>query len=74
MATQRAWRRSGRPVVSRFPSAWVQDALDLLERDGEVRVDVATLGHRSAFVGAVLSTLPGVEVDTRPAVVRCRSP
>ena len=53
----------GRPV----PIQWVQDAFDLLLRDGEVVVDVETLGHRGAFVGAVLATIPG-------AVVRSTTP
>jgi hypothetical protein len=44
--------------------------MDLLARDGEVTVDVETLGYRSAFVGAVLSTLPGARMlATRPARV-----
>src|SRR3712207_747867 len=38
----------------------VQAALDLLARDGEVEVSVEALGHRSAFCGGVLLTLPGV--------------
>jgi hypothetical protein len=46
---------SGKPV----PIAWVQTALDRLEADGEVEVSVESLGHRSAFVGAVLASLPG---------------
>jgi hypothetical protein len=50
----------GKPV----PIAWVQGALDLLEREGEVVVDVDTLGYRSAFIGAVLAMVP----DTRTAL------
>jgi hypothetical protein len=41
----------GQPV----PIAWVQDALDRLERDGEVEISVASVGHRSAFIGDVLA-------------------
>jgi hypothetical protein len=48
----------GEPV----PIKWVQDAIDVLVRDGEVAVDVETLGHRSSFVGAVLAILPGTVV------------
>ena len=48
----------GKPV----PIEWVQNALDMLERDGEVTIDVETVGRRSAFVGAVLSTLAGAKV------------
>jgi hypothetical protein len=50
---------AGRPV----PIEWLQDAADLLEEKGEVTVDVETLGHRSAFVGAFLATLPGAVVS-----------
>jgi len=52
----------GTPV----PIEWVQDAMDMLEQDGEVRVNVDTLGFRSAFVGAVLATLPGASVSPSP--------
>lgn len=53
----------GEPV----PIEWVQDALDRLYRDGQVLISVKSLGHRrSAFVGAVLGTVPGVEIDERP--------
>jgi hypothetical protein len=55
---------SGNPV----PVQWLEDAVELLVRDGEVIVDVATLGHRSAFVGAFLATLPGTVV--RPTTPR----
>lgn len=56
----------GQPV----PIAWVQDALDQLVRDGEIAINVGTLQYRSAFVGAVLATLPGATKSLRPAVVR----
>jgi hypothetical protein len=46
---------NGQPV----PIAWVQDGLDLLARTGDVEVHPDTLEHRSAFVGAVLLSLPG---------------
>jgi hypothetical protein len=61
------------------PIKSIQDAIDMLVRDGEVTVDVETLGHRSSFVGAVLATMPGTVVrstvprrvavvpETRPA-------
>lgn len=54
----------GRPV----PIEWLQDAIDLLVREGEVAVDVETLGHRGAFIGALLATLPGAIV--RPTTPR----
>jgi hypothetical protein len=34
-------------------------ARDMLEREGEVRIDVNTVGYRSAFIGAVQAMLPG---------------
>lgn len=55
--------------TSRSPSgqvvrvAWVQEALDRLERDGEIEISVASVGYRSALIGAVLQQLPGAEVD-----------
>src|SRR5690349_14044971 len=59
VATSRSPR--GQPV----PIAWVQAGIDALERDRVVRVDVATLGHRSAFVGAALRELPGAQVGVQ---------
>jgi hypothetical protein len=54
---------AGKPV----PIAWVQNAMDQLERDGEVTIDVDTVGYRSAFIGAVLATLPdAVVLPTSP--------
>jgi hypothetical protein len=61
---------TGQPV----PIADVQAAIDLLERDGEVVIDVETVGYRSAFIGAVLATLPGaVVLSTSPPRVALRS-
>jgi hypothetical protein len=59
-----ATRRSpqGQPV----PIAWVQAALDRLRRDGEVEISVASVGYRSAFVGAVLAALPGARTAQDP--------
>jgi hypothetical protein len=48
----------GRPV----PIVWVQEALDRLGAKGEVVINVASVGYRSAFMGAVLSTIPGAIV------------
>ena len=56
----------GRPV----PISWVQDALDRLVRDGQIEVSVESVGYRSAFVGAVLATLPGATTSLRPAGIR----
>jgi predicted RNA-binding protein with PUA-like domain len=52
----------GQPV----PIAWVQAALDRLLRDGEVAISVASVGYRSAFVGAVLAALPGARTAHNP--------
>lgn len=53
------------------PVAHVQQALDALYRDGELRIDKRTLGHsNTAFVGAVLAQLPDVESLTNPQRVR----
>jgi hypothetical protein len=51
----------------------VQEALDTLDSTGEVRLDKGYPGYRrAAFLGAVLRTLPDVEVQTRPRVIRRR--
>jgi hypothetical protein len=41
------------------PIQMVQSGLDRLQKAGELEISVASLGHRSSFVGAVLLTLPG---------------
>lgn len=59
----------GQPV----PIKWVQDAMDRLEADGEITIDVTTVGYRSAFIGAVLSTLPGAAIErTSPPRIALR--
>jgi hypothetical protein len=45
----------------------VQEGMDKLRAAGSIRITVDELGHRSAFVGAVLATLPGVQVTASPA-------
>jgi hypothetical protein len=52
----------------------VQKGLDKLRADGSVLVSVAELGYRSAFVGAVLGTLPGAQFAKNPATVTFREP
>jgi hypothetical protein len=57
----------GRPV----PTATVEEAINRLIGEGEVVIDVRSVGYRSAFIGAVLVTLPGAFVDpARPRVVQ----
>lgn len=68
VATKRS--PDGRPV----PVADVQRGLDLLRRSGSVDVKPGELGYRSAFVGAVLSTLPGAEVSERPPRITLAEP
>ena len=46
--------------------ARLQRAADRLFATGEMRIDVATLGYRSAFFGAVLAALPGTRVLDQP--------
>jgi hypothetical protein len=57
---------AGQPV----PIEWVQDALDRLVDEGEVEISVASVGYRSAFIGAVLASIPGLVESTHPRMVR----
>jgi hypothetical protein len=47
----------------------VQKGSDKLAAHRSIRVSVDELGHRSAFVGAVLATLPGARVTQNPATI-----
>lgn len=58
----------GQPV----PIAWVQDAIDMLLERGELVIDVDTVRYRSAFIGAVLSRLPGTTTALAPRRVILR--
>lgn len=60
----------GAPV----PIEWIQAAADRLYRDGELEISVPSVGHRSAFVGAILSTLPGIRPSTDPRWLRLSQP
>jgi hypothetical protein len=60
VATERS--TTGQPV----PIVWVQQALDRLVRDGQVDITPAVVGYRSAFIGAVLRTLPGAIIGVDP--------
>jgi hypothetical protein len=62
----------GKPV----PIAEIQAAADQLFARGEVEIDVSVVGYRSAFVGAVLATLPNTIARVNPrriALVRPRA-
>jgi hypothetical protein len=41
---------------------------------GEVKITPETVGYRSAFIGAVLATLPGANVTLDPLRVRLPEP
>ena len=56
----------GQPV----PVQWVQAALDALWADGEVIIHPDVVGYRSAFIGAVLRTIPGTAIGGSPPMVR----
>ena len=51
----------GKPV----PLEWVQSAIDNAA-EGEVEISTDSVEHRSAFVGAVLASLPGTRGDVNP--------
>jgi hypothetical protein len=54
------------PGGQRVDIASVQAAADRLYAEGAVTIDVATVGYRSAFIGAVLAALPGTRISLRP--------
>ena len=61
----------GQPV----PVGWVQSGLERLVETGEIEVSVPSLGYRSAFIGAVLLSLPGaVLVQATPPRIRLIGP
>jgi hypothetical protein len=60
---------SGKPV----PVEWVQSAADRLLVEGEIDISVASVGYRSAFIGAVLLTIPGTRKRMNPPGVALRS-
>jgi hypothetical protein len=58
------------PVVGEpVPIQSVQNAIDTLYANGRIGINRTEATHRSAFVGAVLSTLPGTVGLRRPARV-----
>jgi hypothetical protein len=61
----------GQPV----PIDWVQSGLERLLAAGEIEVSVPSLGYRSAFIGAVLLSLPGaVLIQVTPPHIRLTDP
>lgn len=63
------------PAGKPLPVAWVQDALDRIQATGELQIDSPSVGYRSAFVGAVLRTLPNARTEHDPQrILLDRSP
>jgi hypothetical protein len=58
----------GKPV----PIDEIQQALDLLIKTGSVIINPENIGYRSAIIGAVLRTLPGVQAHLTPGKYRLR--
>jgi hypothetical protein len=67
-----ATRRSpdGQPI----PIAWVDDALSTLTTTGRLEIHPRSTNHRSAFIGAVLLTLPGARHYGSPPVIEISTP
>lgn len=61
------------PGGQEVPIRWVQEALDRLWADGDLEISVPSVGYRSAFIGAVLSTVPGAIVTAAPRHIRLRT-
>ncbi|TNC19779.1 hypothetical protein FHE66_02740 [Georgenia sp. 311] len=59
---------------SSVPVSDVQHALEKLATDGAVTIHPDDVGYRSAFIGAVLSTLPGAAWAGSPPVLRIAEP
>jgi hypothetical protein len=63
------------PVGQPVPIEWVQSGLERLLEEREIEVGVSSLGYRSAFIGAVLLTLPDAVVEpTKPPRIRLVDP
>jgi hypothetical protein len=61
-------RRS--PGGRRVSLGSIQAAVERLFDHGEVAINVNSVGFRSAFIGAVLSTIPGTTATSRPGTVK----
>jgi hypothetical protein len=57
------------PAGNPVPIAEVQQALDRPRADGALTISPPEVGYRSAFVGAVLLTLPGARAAGSPPVI-----
>jgi hypothetical protein len=58
------------PGGAKVPISDVEQALDRLRTDGAVTIHPSEIGYRSAFVGAVLLTLPGARATGSPPVIQ----
>lgn len=65
-------RQTDGPRGSAVPLSEIQAAADRLYEEGELRIHPNEVGYRSAFLGAILSTLEDVEALRRPARLRVR--
>jgi 5-methylcytosine-specific restriction protein A len=62
------------PAGARVQLALIQRAADQLTREGQLRLDPRTLGHRrTSFIGALLATDPAVAPLIKPMRLRLRS-
>jgi 5-methylcytosine-specific restriction protein A len=62
------------PAGAPVPISLIQQAADQLSRDGELRLNPKTLGHRrTSFVGALLASDPGVVALVKPMRLRLRN-
>jgi hypothetical protein len=60
------------PEGTAIPVAWVQRAIDLLLREGEIPATAEALGRRRDFLSAVLLTLPGAAHASGPPGIALR--
>jgi 5-methylcytosine-specific restriction protein A len=66
--------RSKTPDGESVPIKWVQDAADALFANEGIGINVEESSYRSAFVGAVLATIPGARALRRPARIVLDAP
>ena len=60
------------PLGQPVPLEWVQAAFDRLAAGEEVQISVRSLGYRSAFIGAAMTSLDNAELLSRPTRVRLK--
>jgi hypothetical protein len=57
------------PAGTVIPIKWIAEALERLRDEGTLTISVEEVGHRSAFVGAVLHELPGARFVGSPPTI-----